>query len=223
MKIIYSLAVLCIGFISCNSSSKKNQQIPAITNKGIAVILNEDGTWSYADKTNLADKGKIKSTDSILNLLASSDNNNIFLVKSEVANVTVKVNTEKWRFKKTDGSEASEYTFDLKRDGAYAYLITERAELPLLTLKKIALENARNAAPDIKLIDEEYRTVNGVKVLFMKMEGTVETLKLTYLGYYYSSKKGTIQFITSTTQNLLEENRSNMEELLNGMVITAEE
>ncbi len=220
MKIIYSFTILCIGFISCNSPFKKNQQTPAFTNKGITVVLNDDGTWFYADKANSSDdKGKIKSTDSLLNLLAST-NNNSFLVKSEIANVTVKVNTEKWRFKKTDGSEASEYTFDSKKDGAYAYLITERVELPLQTLKKLALENARDAGPDIKIVDEEYRTVNGVKVLFMKMEGTVETLKLTYLGYYYSSKKGTIQFLTSTTQNLLEEKLPEMEELLNGMIIT---
>jgi len=216
MKIIYSLSIFLFGFIACNAPSKKGEQIKATTDKGEAVVLNGDGTWTYADKAKVS---AIKRTDSILAALSPS-NNTTFVIKSEVANVSVKVNTEKWRYKKTDGSEASEYTFESKRDGAYAYLITERAELPLQTLKKLAFENAQAASQDIKVTDEEYKTVNGVKVLFMTMEGTVETLKLTYMGYYYSSKKGTIQFLTSTTQNLVEENRSMMEDLLNGMVIT---
>jgi hypothetical protein len=217
MKIICSLSVLLIGSVSCNSPVKTNQQIPAMTNKGAAVVLNNDGTWAYADKAN---SEKISSTDSILNLLASNNSNSIFLLKSEKANVAIKVNTEKWKYKKTNGDEASEYTFDLKQKDAYAYLITERIEMSLKTLKKLAFENAQDAAPDIKITDEEYKKVNGVQVLFLKMEGTVETLKFSYLGYYYSSKKGTIQFLTATTQNLLKENQSDMEELLNGMVIT---
>ena len=61
--------------------------------------------------------------------------------------------------------------------------------------------------------------VNGKKIFFMQMNGSIEGMKFTYLGYYYSSEGGTIQFISYTTQNLLEEYKNDMFELLNGFTI----
>jgi hypothetical protein len=89
----------------------------------------------------------------------------------------------------------------------------------LENLKKLAIKNAKNAAPDLRVVKEEYRIVNGVKVLFMQMNGTIQGIQFSYYGYYYSFKGGSIQFLTYTAQNLLDEFRPSFESLLNGLVI----
>jgi len=49
-------------------------------------------------------------------------------------------------------------------------MIAEKMEIPLESLKEIVLDNAKEAAPDIKIVKEEYRTVNGIRVLMMQMK-----------------------------------------------------
>jgi len=95
-------------------------------------------------------------------------------------------------------------------------LIAEKLEIPIESLRNIALQNAKNAAPDMRIIREEYRNVNGNNVLMMQMQGTVQGIKFTYYGYYYSSANGSVQFLTYTSQNLFEGYEGDMQELLNG-------
>ncbi len=203
------------ALVSCNFFLKKGKAITAMTATGKEVQLYENGTWEY---TNKADGKKIKTTDSLLD--AADGSSTSYVLKSQVTNVSVNLNPEKWSFEKGDGSSSSEYTFTLKRKDAYAMLITERIGATIKILKEAALSNAQKVSPDVKVVDEEMKDVHGVKVLFMQLEGTVQDIPFTYLGYYYSSPKGSIQFVAYTSQSLLKEYRSDMEELLNGMTIT---
>ena len=99
-------------------------------------------------------------------------------------------------------------------------IISEKFEIPLETLKSIALETARSAAPDLKIVKEEYRIVNGIKVLLLQMNGTMQGIKFSYYGYYFSNTNGTVQFIAYTSQNLLDGYRKECDILLNGFVET---
>ena len=56
------------------------------------------------------------------------------------------------------------------------------------------------------------------EVVLLRLEGTVERIAFVYYGYFYSSKGGTIQFIAYTGQNLFEEYRRDLEDLLNRFV-----
>ena len=102
----------------------------------------------------------------------------------------------KWSFTKSNSTEVSEFQFTLKEKDAYAMLITEKIEMPIETLKKAAFDNARDAAPDIRLVKEEYRKVNNNIVILLQMNGTIKGIHFTYLGYYFSSAKRTVQFLT---------------------------
>jgi hypothetical protein len=95
-------------------------------------------------------------------------------------------------------------------------IISERISIPMDKLREIALDNARDAAPDIKVVEEQRRRVNGTDVLMMRLEGTTNGIPFTYLGYYYGGPVGTIQVITYTGQNLFDEYRKEFEEFLNG-------
>ena len=90
------------------------------------------------------------------------------------------------------------------------------------SLKQIAVENAKGAAPDAKITYEEYRIVNGVKLLMMKLEGSINGLKFIYIGYYFSNEKGTIQLITYTGTNIVQQYIPEIESFLNGFVVIDE-
>ena len=81
----------------------------------------------------------------------------------------------------------------------------------------IALENARDAAPDAKIVKQEYRTVNGNKVLCLQLNGTMRGIKFAYLGYYISNESGTVQLVGFTAQSLFKEYQAEIEEFLNGL------
>jgi len=107
----------------------------------------------------------------------------------------------------------------LEKEGdLYAMLISEKMEIPMETLKIIAFDNAKSAAPNMKITKEEYRMVNGVKVLMMQMEGTIQGMEITYSGYYYSNENGTIQLLTYTSQKLFDSLKGEIEKMMNGFV-----
>lgn len=188
-------------------------QIRAVTTTGEEVILNSDGTWRYVnDSAALAEK--VDTSHVAYTRKASAS----FLVRSTKTNCGVYLDPKKWAFTKSKGDEASEFEFNLRGKDGYAMLITEKIPVPLETLKTIALQNAREAAPDVKLVKQEYRKVNNKIVLFLQMEGTIQGIAFSYLGYYYSSPKGTMQLVTYTATSLVEEYLDELEELLNGLM-----
>ncbi len=190
-------------------------QTHAVTKSGEEVLLFENGTWKYAKEKD-AKKKEIETNN--FRFMRSPEST--FLVESKILNVGVYINPEKWSFKKGETNGNSEYDFQLVEQDAYAMAITERIEVPLVTLKGLALENAQIVAPDTKIVDEEYRTINGIKMLYLQMDGTLKGIPFTYFGYYYSNKKGTVQLICYTSQSLVAEYKSSLFELLNGLVVT---
>ena len=86
-------------------------------------------------------------------------------------------------------------------------------------MAQIALENAKKAAPDARIVKEEYRVVNGNKVIYLEMEGTIQGIKFKYLGYYYSGRSGSTQYLTYTGANLVGEYKKDIERFLNGFTV----
>ncbi len=193
-------------------------QISAVTSKGEEVVLYDNGTWKYVASYDSTTR-EIETNNTKYTKGASAT----FEVKSTVLpNLSVFINPKVWGFEKSTDGHAREYTFQLKTNDAYGMLLTERIGIPLESLKNLALKNAKKEAPDIKLIREEYRFVNGVKVLFMQLNGTIQGIKFSYYGYYYSSRTSSVQFLTYTAQNLLKEYQPYFDELLSGLVIAEE-
>lgn len=187
-------------------------QITAITSNGDEVVLYDNGTWKYTNKEE--SQSDVVAENKTL-FVKSKDAT--FPLKSKTVNAVINIDPKKWSFKKGDDGAAAEYQLQMKAGDAYGMLITERIEIPIESLKKIAFDNAKNVAPDIAVVKQEYRTVNGTKVFFMQMNGTIQGIKFSYLGYYYSSTAGTVQFLTYTSQNLLSDYESELMALLNGI------
>ncbi len=193
--------------------SLSQAQIKAITENGEEVVLFENGQWEYTEGNEYVEEEILMNPVKFTRPATSA-----FLLKSTKFNVGTYLDSKKWTIEKGKGDDAYEYQLTLNQGDLYAMMITEQVEIPLESLKAIALENARDVAPDVYVVKEEYRMVNGLRVLMMQMNGTLSGIKFSYYGYYFSSEKGTIQFIGYTSQNLLSKYQKTIEDLLNGLV-----
>ena len=204
--------VILLGLVIASSTLLK-AQINAFTESGDEVLLYQDGTWEYVNDS-LIEQAEIPINENVF----TKDKKSSYLVKSKKLNAGVWINPKSWTFKKGTENDAFEFQFQRKGSDLYAMLISEKIQIPVETLKGIALQNARAAAPDIKLIKEEYRNVNGIKVLMLQMAGTIQGMRITYYGYYYSNSNGTVQFLTYTGENLFDGYLKDIEQFLNGFV-----
>ena len=203
-------ALLLIGLLGF---SLIQAQQKAVTETGEEVILYDDGTWSYINEYQLSKKDIPTNQNRF-----EKDYESTFLLKSSNFNVGFYLNPKLWSFKKAIDNPDVEYELQLKDKDLYGMIITERVEIPLKTLKSLAMDNAKSVSPDLKIIKEEYRYVNGIKVLLLQMDGSMDGVKFSYYGYYFSNTNGSVQFITYTSQNLLKSYKPDIEKLLNGLV-----
>lgn len=205
MKVIYISMMLIIA-----STSYAAQQ--AVTDTGEVVILNDDGTWRLSAES---EKALVKLTTNKTPFKKSS--RATFLLKSTNNDSAFWLNTKKWSFTKDTANQDAEYEFKLKGKDLYAMAITERVEVAAESLADIALSNAKSVAPDIRIIKKEYRIVNGKKVIYMEMSGTMQSIKVTYLSYYFSSPSGSTQLVTYTGSSLVNSYKNEILNLLNGL------
>ncbi|HLP71504.1 MAG TPA: hypothetical protein VK155_01290 [Bacteroidales bacterium] len=187
-------------------------QVKAVTETGDEVVLYKDGRWAYVNAPPDGNR-EIAVNETMFSKNAAST----FLVKSNKVNIGVWINPKDWIFSKGAENEDAEYSFQKRDDDLYALLLTEKTPIPLETLKDIALENAKKVAADAMITSEEYRNVNGLKILMLKMSATIQGIRISYMGYYYSNANGTIQFLTYTGENLAESFSPDIENLLNGL------
>jgi hypothetical protein len=141
-----------------------------------------------------------------------------FLLKSNTNNTAYWINTNKWAFGKAKDNPDAEYDFELKGKALYGMTITEEIEIPFETLADTAFANVRSVAPNMKIVKQEYRIVNGNKVLYMKMNGTIQGVNGTCIGYYYTNSSGSTQLLTFTDSNLVAKYKSEIYDFLNGLV-----
>lgn len=202
------LVLICICSVNFIEAQQK-----AVTETGAEVILYDDGTWKFQNEDELT---IVEVRTNPIKLKKSEGAT--FLLKSNNLNVGFWLDPKLWSFKKQTENEAAEYKLLLKSGDLYGMIITEKVEIPLETLKSLALANGQEVAPDLKIVKEEYRNVNGLKVLLLEMSGTTKGIKFSYYGYYYSNTNGTVQFITYTSTKLLNSYKLKIEILLNGLV-----
>lgn len=210
MKIFNCLILVIIS--QCLSA-----QIQAITDKGREVVLHQDSTWSYKEDI----------TDEIIeipknNKLFHKSEDNTFQVKSNIVNVGVWIDPKEWTFEKSTINQFAEYQFIKRSINAWGMLITEPVTIELSMLGNIAFSNAKAGATELTKDYEEYRTVNGVEVLCMKMSGKIQGIDLTYLGYYYSDDNGSSQLLTWCYSKDEIELKEESLKLLNGFVVLKE-
>ncbi len=189
-------------------------QQKAVTQSGETVLLFEDKTWRF-ENDSLNKKPEVVINNTPFKKSAEAT----FQLKSKKNHLSFWINPKKWEVKTKTSNDAAEFQLEWKEGDIYSMIINEKIEIPLDGLRDVAIENARSVAPDIQVMKEEYRMVNGKKVLLLQMTGTIQKIKFTYHSYYYSDSKGTTQFITYSSDTLLQQKISEIETLLNGLTV----
>jgi len=194
------VALVAIALSGAFCCSAKGEDRRAKTADGKEVILRPDGTWSFVGEYRRDGKAALA-------------------YKAKRGTFAVYLLPDVWKKVEKPDNEAVEVAFEHKDGDIMAFVIAERIEIPLATLKKAAIENVRLVDKDAKVVLDEKRTVNGKEFLCLTQEATVEGIPVTYHGYYYSGDEGSIQVLTWTGRNLFKELRPQMEGFLNGFVI----
>jgi hypothetical protein len=189
----------------------------AFTSTGDIVILNKDGTWHYENQSLSAQASKKLKTNS---KKFKTPGNSNFPVKSKINSFALRMNPAEWGFTKKGAiNQEAEYEFRHKKLDIYAMAINEAIEIEVENLIEIAIENMEQAGTNVRVVNREYRTVNGVKIIFMEIAAVVNGIKATYLGYYHSNPKGSTQLLAFTGTAVAERYKQDIFNLLNGLVI----
>jgi len=188
----------------------------AFTSTGEIVILNADGTWHYENQSRSSQAKSLKTNSKKFRKPTSAS----FPVKSKVNSLGLWMNPADWGFTKKGAlNPEAEYELKHKKLEIYAMAITESIEVNLDNLAEIALENMEKVGTNVRVINKEYRNVNGQKVIFMEMAGVVNGIKATYMGYYHSNSKGASQLLAFTGTALANKYKPEIIKLLNGLVV----
>lgn len=184
------------------------QDINATTEDGRKVVLKKDGTYSLVEQPKNSSKNSASYQKPAKSSAVFRPRGDRFLIWYDPS---------VWREDKPLDPE--KHSFTHKDGDVKVIVLAERLEMSLEALKQMALNYARKAAPDVQVIFEENRLVNGKNVLCMKFQGTGEGIKFIFYGYYYAGKAGVAQVVTFTSPSLFSEYESDMTNFLNGLVI----
>ena len=206
MRIIWIVLFILSGLHS-------DAQQFATTDDGRRIKLNENGTWQLVKP---APAGVIDSTLKVF----SKPQLSTTYVKSQKNRFGFWYDKSAWTLSNQISNQAAEFELQLAKGDGYCMFISEKIEIDIENLKEIAIQNAKSEDPNIKVERDENRLVNGQKVKFMQLSGTMRGINFVYMGYYTSNESGTLQFVCFTAKNLLKEYEPAFQNLLNGLVVT---
>jgi hypothetical protein len=189
----------------------------AITERGDSVYLYSNGTWDYYDNYLNDSDGSIEIEMNKETFSRPKSSNKKINGSNQAYEIWY--NDKVWkRIPVGEINPEADVALKLIKGDAYAMVIYEELEIESDYLSEIAIENAVGAMPDIKMVDREYRVVNNDTMIWMRMDGTTQGMKISYYSYYLSNQKGSIQFHTFTGQTLIDKYKNSIDDLLNGLL-----
>jgi len=192
-------------------------QTKALTEDGREVVLFENKTWRFVNESDEKTMDEIVTNNTILTKSANAT----FLLKSQKLDAGVYFNPKQWKTVKADISPIAEYTFQDTTDQSYGVFVSEKAPIQTLkNLKDLIVSNVQKRASFFRLISSEYRTLNGIKVLFLEYTANFQGMDFHYLANYYLTEGGYAGIFSYTFENLFVESKTNIENLVNGLVKT---
>jgi hypothetical protein len=134
------------------------------------------------------------------------------------SHIGIRYNPAEWK-SSAGAIEQGTYQFQHTGGELYVRVVSERLQIPIESMPEVAITNARAADPKAKITRQGYRTVNGLRMLYLDFEATPSGIPIAYVGHYYSDASGTVQVIAWTGRNLLEEHRDEIERFVSGFEV----
>src|SRR6218665_351080 len=184
-------------------------QVKALTEDGKEVVLFENKTWRFVNESDE------KIVDEIVtnNTIFTKPTNATFLLKSQKLDAGIYFNPKQWKTVKADISPIAEYTFQDVSSQSYGVFVSEKAPIQTLkNLKDLIISNVQKRASFFRFISSEYRTVNGIKVLFLEYTANFQGMDFHYLANYYLTENGYAGVFSYTFENLFVTSKTNIED-----------
>lgn len=169
------------------------QTISATTEGGAKVQLFADGTWAYVDG---------QEAPAMLRLT------------SENGPYAVTFPSKKWS--RADSSTPNRHLLSHTTGSAGAVFASEGIPVALERLPDIALRSAKGADPAAELISSTMTTVNGVEVVQVEIEATVQSVPFHYRSYYFGGEKGNAALVVYAHRDRFVDLSADIDELLSG-------
>ncbi len=201
-------------FVSCTKVLFSQEM--AVTERGDTVLLYSTGEWVYLDNF-------LHTKDEHFDIEFNEDafqtpKDSKRVVKGFNNAYSIAYNDKLWsRIPAGQLNPEADIAFKLMKGDIYSMVIYEELQIEIESLYEIAYNNAAGMMSDFKMIDKDYRVVNSDTLIWMRMDGTTQGMKIAYLSYYLSNENGSVQFHTFTGQNLVDKYETKIFDLLNGI------
>lgn len=131
---------------------------------------------------------------------------------------TMNFTPQTWRV--TDDGANGAMSFEHNAGDAIGMVEASRAGIPKGGLRAHVLELAKAIAPRVRVVSEEQKTVNGVGVTVLHLQGTTkEGVDTVYYGYFFSGADVFVQALTVTPAQRFQQRRADLIEFLDGLQI----
>lgn len=195
-------------------------QTKALTEDGREVILLENKTWRFANETDEKTLDVIETNETPF----VKSNQSSFLLRSKKVEAGIYIDPKKWKTIKMSSLPTAEYTFQSlvnPKVMTLGCLMSENAPVQTLkNLRDLMLASIQSRADYFKLNKSEYRTVNGIKVLFIDYSLNTTGMDFHYIGNYYLTEDGYCNVVAFTYEKEFEKSQSEMLNFINGLVKT---
>lgn len=197
-------------------SYQAESQIKAITDEGKEVVLFDNGTWKF---TNDSD-AKVLETITTNETPFTKDKASTFLYRSKKVNAGVYVNPKIWKITDAFKTPVLEYAFiNNSNSNIFGLLISENVEVgSLKNLKELVVISTKNRADYFRLKESEYRTVNGLNVLYLRYIANNKGLDFEYQMYAFLTDNGYCSVTGYAFAKYFDQNKAELDRFLNGLV-----
>lgn len=193
-------------------------QIKAVTEDGKEVILLDNKTWRFLNESDEKTLETITSNETPL----EKDKNSTFLFRSKKIDAGLYINPKIWKTTDIFKAPYLEYTFITNENQQVVGMFTaENIEIATLkNLKDLQISLIEKRADYFKLKESEYRTVNGLKVLYLRYIANTKGMDFEFEGYFYLTSEGYCAVVAYSTQKYFEQLKPKMDIFINGLVKT---
>jgi hypothetical protein len=183
----------------------------AATISAFAALQACDDVQAQGRTTSTAQSWAVSSGTSVFTAAPRAATQELEVISGRAA---LSINPSLW--KETKSTQGNQRIFQHISGDAYAMVITERIPTTLDELRGRVLNDARGTDPDLKIVEEKLRRMNGSELLMLRMEGKVDGIPMAVLGYYYGGRWGAVQVLTCTRPKQFRKYRHDFDDFLNG-------
>lgn len=133
-------------------------------------------------------------------------------------NFSVRLDPGRWEID-TENTISIDDDFQYVANDTWIRIIAEEAELGYEYMLEAILSNAQDADPNARIIENGFRNVNNINIMWATIDAEVTSIPITYYYHVYTGTEGTVQIISFTMQNIFENRLELIEEVASSFKI----